>query len=72
MTPVAVSDLTWTNASGNGVWDTGTSSNWNNGTSTTVFTAQDNVTFDDNNGGAGNYAVTVNSIVSSRFHHRRQ
>jgi autotransporter-associated beta strand protein len=55
-------NLTWNNASGNNLWDTATSSNWNNGTATAMFHAQDNVTFNDSN--AGNYAVTLNTIVS--------
>jgi autotransporter-associated beta strand protein len=57
-------NLTWNNASANKLWDTASSSNWNNSGPTTVFNAQDNVTFNDNNGGAGNYAVTLNSTVS--------
>ncbi|MGD0462148.1 MAG: autotransporter-associated beta strand repeat-containing protein [Tepidisphaeraceae bacterium] len=55
-------NLTWSNAGGNKLWDTTTSANWNNGTTTTVFNAQDNVAFDDTSG--GNYAVTLNTTVS--------
>jgi autotransporter-associated beta strand protein len=59
-------NLTWNNSGGNYLWDTATSSNWNNGSSNTVFNAQDNVTFNDNNPSntAANYAVTLNTTVS--------
>jgi autotransporter-associated beta strand protein len=59
-------NIIWTNASNNNLWDTATSSNWNNGSSTTVFHAQDNVIFNDSNPNstAANYAVTLNSTVS--------
>jgi autotransporter-associated beta strand protein len=53
---------TWTNASNNGLWDSGASSNWNNGVGTVVYTDQSTVLFNDSNG--GNYAVTLNSTVS--------
>ncbi len=57
--------LTWNDASSNNTWDTASSSNWNNGSATTVFHAQDNVTFNDSNGSAaGRYAVTLNTTVS--------
>ncbi len=57
--------LTWNDASGNNLWDTGTSSNWNNGSSSTTFIAQSNVTFNDSNGGAaGRYSVTLNTTVN--------
>ena len=58
---VAGPNLTWTNASSNGRWD-GASSNWNNGSSTTVYTDESAVFFNDSNG--GNYGVTLNSTVS--------
>jgi fibronectin-binding autotransporter adhesin len=59
-------NLTWNNNSGNFLWDTAASSNWNNGSSNTVFHAQDNVTFNDNNPSntAANYAVTLDTLVS--------
>ena len=63
-TTAGPNNLTWNNAGANNLWDTATSSNWNNGAATSVFNAGDNVTFNDSNGGAGNYAVTLNSIVS--------
>jgi fibronectin-binding autotransporter adhesin len=58
--------LTWTNASSDNLWNTASSSNWNNGSATTVFHAQDNVTFNDNNPSdtSANYAVTLNTTVS--------
>ena len=59
-------NLTWNNAQGNYLWDTASSSNWNNGSATTVFNAQDNVTFNDSNPSntMANYAVTLNTTVS--------
>ncbi len=58
-------NLTWNDASSNNTWDTASSSNWNNGSATTVFHAQDNVTFNDSNGSAaGRYSVTLNTTVS--------
>jgi autotransporter-associated beta strand protein len=58
-------NLTWNDASGDNLWNTTASSNWNNGSATTVFHAQDNVTFNDSNGSAsGRYAVTLNTLVS--------
>jgi len=58
-------NLTWNDASSNNLWDTASSSNWNNGSATTVFHAQDNVTFNDSNGSAaGRYAVTLSTTVS--------
>ena len=65
LTPIyQPASLTWTNASSDGLWNTASSANWNNGTGTTVFNATDNVTFNDANGGAGNYAVALNTTVS--------
>jgi autotransporter-associated beta strand protein len=62
---VGPANLTWNDATSNNTWDTAASSNWNNGTSTTVFNALDNVTFNDTNGSAaGRYAVTLTSTVS--------
>ena len=62
---VLISNLTWVDASGNNVWDNGTSSNWNNGSSITTFSAPSNVTFNDSNGAAaGRYSVTLNTTVS--------
>ncbi len=62
---VGPANLTWNDASSNNLWDTASSSNWNNGSTTTVFHAQDNVTFNDSNGSAaGRYAVTLNTTVS--------
>src|SRR5208337_4164801 len=58
----AAPGLTWTNASNNGLWDSGASSNWNNGAGAAVYTDQSTVLFDDSNG--GNYAVTLNTMVS--------
>ncbi len=58
---VGPANLTWTDAAGNNLWDTNMSANWNNGSATTVFHAQDNVTFNDANG--GHYTVLVNSAV---------
>ncbi|MGA2440725.1 MAG: autotransporter-associated beta strand repeat-containing protein, partial [Tepidisphaeraceae bacterium] len=54
--------LTWRNVSNNGLWDSGASSNWNNGAGSAVYTDQSTVLFDDSNG--GNYAVTLNTTVS--------
>ncbi|MGD0769280.1 MAG: autotransporter-associated beta strand repeat-containing protein [Tepidisphaeraceae bacterium] len=54
--------LTWTNASNNGLWDAGASPNWNNGAGAAVYTDQSTVLFDDSNG--GNYAVTLNTMVT--------
>jgi len=53
--------LTWNDASADNLWNT-TSSNWNNGSSTTTFSNGAGVTFNDNNG--GNYNVTLNSTVA--------
>jgi fibronectin-binding autotransporter adhesin len=55
--------LIWTNASVNGMWDLA-SSNWNTGFSTTVFQTADVVTLNDNNGGGGNYNITLNMVVT--------
>ena len=44
-------------------WDIGTNNNWNNGTATTAYTEGSNVTFNDSNGGAASYAVTLNTVV---------
>ncbi len=59
-------NITWTNAGSTYLWDTTTSSNWNNGTGAAVFNSQDNVTFDDNNPSntSANYSVTLNTTVS--------
>jgi fibronectin-binding autotransporter adhesin len=59
----AATTLSWNNASANNLWDTA-SSNWTNGSSNAAFTNSSRVTFDDNNGGAGNYSVTLNTAVS--------
>jgi unsaturated chondroitin disaccharide hydrolase len=58
--------LTWTNAGGDNLWDTASSSNWNDGSSTTIFNPQANVTFNDSNpsNSAANYSVTLNTTVS--------
>jgi autotransporter-associated beta strand protein len=57
--------LTWNDASGNNLWDNGSSVNWNNGSSNVAFSAQSAVTFNDSNGSAsGRYAVTLNTLVS--------
>src|SRR6202034_2383177 len=62
---VGPANLTWNDASGDNLWNTAGSSNWNNGSITTVFHAQDNVTFNDSNGSAsGRYSVTLNTLVS--------
>jgi hypothetical protein len=53
---------TWTNASGNSLWDNATSANWNTGSATTTFSGGNAVMFNDSNG--GNYAVTLNTTVS--------
>jgi hypothetical protein len=53
---------TWTNASNNGLWNVGASSNWNYGTGVMVYTNPSAVLFNDSNG--GNYAVTLNSTLS--------
>ena len=59
------SKVTWTDASGNNLWDNGASANWNNGSSTVTFATSDQVTFNDSNGvAAGRYSVTLNSTVS--------
>jgi autotransporter-associated beta strand protein len=52
---------TWTNASGNGLWDTGTSQNFVANSTPTVFYPGNVVTFDDSSG--GNYNVTLNTTV---------
>lgn len=52
----------WTNASGNGLWDTDVSANWNVNGSPSVFNTGDNVTFDDSSN--GNYGVMLNATVS--------
>ena len=58
-------NLTWNDASSDNLWNTAGSSNWNNGSATTVFHAQDNVTFNDSNGSAaGRYSVALNTTVS--------
>src|SRR5208282_6458966 len=53
--------LTWNNAGANGLWDL-TTSNWNNGSASTVYTDGSVVTFNDSNNGA--YAATLNTTVS--------
>jgi autotransporter-associated beta strand protein len=50
----------WTNNTGNGLWDNGTSTNWNNNVNS--FQAGDNVFFTDINNGF--YSVTLNTTVS--------
>jgi hypothetical protein len=66
--PVYTSNLTWNGTDANKVntllWDTSTSANWNNGSLITVYNAGDNVTFNDANGGAADYAVTLNTTVT--------
>ena len=63
--PTHVSNITWNDLSGGNSWDTATTVNWNTGGLNTVFNAQDNVTFNDNNGSAtGRYAVTLSTTVS--------
>ena len=63
--PTHVSNLTWNDFSANNIWDTATSVNWSYGGLNTVFNAQDNVTFNDNNGSAtGRYGVTLSSTVT--------
>ena len=59
---LAQSSITWNNHSGNNLWDLN-SSNWTEYAANTTFVQADNVTFNDSNGGAGNYAVTVNTAV---------
>jgi autotransporter-associated beta strand protein len=54
---------TWTNEAADSLWNT-TSSNWNNGPGATVFQTGANVVFNDNNGSAGNYSVTLNATVN--------
>ena len=58
--------VTWTNAGGNNLWDSATTSNWNNGSYTTWFSPQDNVTFNDSNPSntPASYSVTLNTTVS--------
>lgn len=52
LTVTVPNSLTWSASNNNGIWDTGTSANWiNNSTSSqTVFSAGDAVTFDDTAG----------------------
>jgi fibronectin-binding autotransporter adhesin len=69
-------NLTWNNAGGASpsdgqTWDIGINNNWNNGTSTTVYSDGANVTFNDvnnavSNGGsnANAYNVALNTIVA--------
>jgi autotransporter-associated beta strand protein len=62
------SNLTWNNAGATGTWDT-VAANWNNGTGSVTYgdnsntSSGDIVTFSDNNGGTGNYSVTVSGVV---------
>jgi autotransporter-associated beta strand protein len=56
-------NLTWNNAGANNQWDK-VSANWNNGSGNAAYADASNVTFNDNNGGAGNYSVTLNTTVS--------
>jgi autotransporter-associated beta strand protein len=58
-----VPNLEWNNFAGTGAWN-GTDQNFNNGTTNSVYSDGSLVTFDDNNGGAGNYNVTLNSTVN--------
>ncbi|MGD0139841.1 MAG: PEP-CTERM sorting domain-containing protein [Tepidisphaeraceae bacterium] len=58
-----LANFTWNDAVANNLWDT-TSSNWNSGSGNAVYVDGGNVTFNDSNGGVGNYAVTVNTTVS--------
>jgi autotransporter-associated beta strand protein len=55
--------LTWNNGSGNHLWDT-TSVNWSIPTGNLAYPAGAPATFNDSNGGAANYAVTLNTTVS--------
>jgi autotransporter-associated beta strand protein len=63
------SNLIWSNSAGTGAWNT-TDTNWTNGTGSISYsdtsntTTGDIVTFNDNNGGAGNYNVTLAASVS--------
>ncbi len=56
-------NLVWKDSTGNKQWDL-TSANWNDGTATTAYGDACPVTFNDSNGGSGNYAVTLNALVS--------
>ena len=57
--------LTWDNAAATGLWSTSNSdANWNNGTANAPYSDGSNVIFNDNNGGAGNYSVTLNQVVN--------
>ena len=51
------SDVTWTNASGNGAWNTNTSANFLNGVTTDKFLGYDRVTFGPSSPG-GNIDIT--------------
>jgi fibronectin-binding autotransporter adhesin len=52
----------WTNATGNSIWDTGASANFNINLSPSVFHTGDVVTFNDSNNGG--YNVTLNTVVT--------
>jgi autotransporter-associated beta strand protein len=55
-------NLVWDNGSGDGLWDTA-STNFNGGSGDIAYSNGSLVTFNDNNG-AGNYGVTLNTTVS--------
>ena len=70
--PSGPATLTWVNATGNGVWDIATSANFNTAggtlatysdTSNPTLSAGDSVIFNDNNGGAANYNVSIVATV---------
>jgi autotransporter-associated beta strand protein len=56
-------NLVWKNSTGNKLWDL-TSTNWNDGSATTAYGDACGVTFNDSNGGSGNYTVTLNTTVN--------